>query len=391
MTRALNIADKNFGALRKVADESKPADRAPAARGGGPLGTILRHVNGQHVGPKNLLVVTSQLAVMLASGCDLVAGLDAISRQDSHKYLKSVTLDLRDMVRGGSSFSKALAKYPSVFNPLYVTMMRAGESAGLMKNMLQSLQMIIRSQMRIASSIRSALLYPSILISVAISAIVVMTTFVLPRFGAVFKASNVPLPLPTVIVLSSSEFVGAHWPWFIFGALGLVLSVIYTLRHPLVRPLTDAWILRVPLVGETIKLANVCRSIQTIGMLTKSGLPLAEALVLTRDMMANTHYWRFFDEILVHINEGKQLSPDFDRTTLFPAMAAQMIAVGEQTGTLPTVCLEVASFHEEEMQARIKVLTTAIEPIIIVFLGGFVGFIAVSVMLPMFKIASAVH
>ncbi len=391
MTRAINIADKNFAGLRK-AEEAKPMERSPAAAAGsGPLAALGRQLTGKAVAPKHLLVITSQLAVMLASGCDLVAGLDAISRQDSHKYLKSVTLDLRDSVRNGSSFSKALSKYPNVFNPLYVTMMRAGETAGLMKSMLQSLQIIIRNQMRIGSSIRSALMYPCILMGVALSAIVVMTTFVLPRFAGVFKSSNVPLPLPTVIVLNTSEYVGAHWYWFLGGFIALALSIIYAVRHPVIKPMVDRWILKVPLLGPTIVLSNVCRSIQTIGMLTKSGLPLADTLVLTRDMMGNTHYWNFFNKLHTNISEGKQLSTDFDNSTLFPAMAAQMIAVGEQTGTLPAVCLEVASFHEEEMQNRIKVLTTAIEPIIIVMLGGFVGFIAVSVILPMFKIASAVH
>jgi len=382
---ASNISDRSFPGVRKPAEEARPVRKKDS------VATLaLRHVTGEHVSPKHLLVITSQLAVMLTSGCDLVAGLDAISRQDSHKYLKSVTQDLRDTVRGGNSFSKALSKYPHVFNPLYVTMMKAGESAGLMKNMLQSLQIIIRNQMRISSSVRSALMYPAILLSVALTAVVVMTTFVLPRFGGVFKASNVPLPLPTVILLSSSEYVSAHWPWFLAGLLALLGGLIYLVRHPAVKPLIDGWILKVPLIGPVVQLTNVCRSIQSIGMLTKSGLPLSDALVLTRDMMNNTHYWAFFDELHEHISEGKPLAPDFSNSTLFTAMAGQMMTVGEQTGTLPMVCLEISSFHEEELQSRIKVLTTAIEPIIIVMLGGFVGFIAVSVILPMFKIASAI-
>ncbi len=390
MTRAMDIADKGFPGFRK-AEEPKPAERGPAATGkAGPMTALVNHLSGKTVSQKQVLVITSQLAVMLASGCDLVAGLDAISRQDNHKYLKAVTTDLRDSVRGGSSLSKALAKYPDVFSPLYITMMRAGESAGLMKNMLQSLQVIIRNQMRIGSSIRSAMMYPCILMSVALTAIIVMTTFVLPRFGAVFKQSGVALPLPTTIVLNSSQYVGDHWMYFIGGAVGLVVAVIYTLRQPAVKPHVDAWILKIPLLGPTIMLSCVCRSVQTIGMLTRSGLPLAEALTLTRDMMNNTHYWNFFNDLHAHITEGKSLSADFEKSALFPPMVSQMIAVGEQTGTLPVVCIEVANFHEEEMQARIKVLTTAIEPIIIVLLGGFVGFIAVSVILPMFKISSAI-
>jgi len=149
--------------------------------------------------------------------------------------------------------------------------------------------------------------------------------------------------------------------------------------------------LKVPLLGQTLMLAYVCRSIQTLGMLVKSGLPLAESLVLTRDMMPNIYYWKFFDDVRSHIGEGKSLSADFEATSLFPPMVTQMMSVGEQTGTLSQVCLEIASFHEEELQERIKILTTALEPMIIVLLGGFVGFIAVSIILPMFKLSASVH
>jgi type IV pilus assembly protein PilC len=169
------------------------------------------------------------------------------------------------------------------------------------------------------------------------------------------------------------------------------VGIIWILHHPAVRDIVHKYCLKIPLLGKTMMLAYVCRSIQTIGMLIKAGLPLAEALVLTRDMMPNVYYWRFYDQLRKHIGEGKTLTADFETTTLFPPMVTQMISVGEQTGTMSQVCLEIASFHEEELNERIKVLTTALEPMIIVLLGGFVGFIAVSVILPMFKLSSTVH
>jgi type IV pilus assembly protein PilC len=175
------------------------------------------------------------------------------------------------------------------------------------------------------------------------------------------------------------------------GFLALLVGGLWLANHPSVRDTTHKWTLKIPFIGQTLRLAYVCRSIQTMGMLIKSGLPLAEALVLTRDMMPNVYYWRFFDRLRTHIGEGKSLSADFETTTLFPPMVTQMMSVGEQTGTLANVSLEIASFHEEELQGRIKVLTTALEPMIIVLLGGFVGFIAVSVILPMFKLSSTVH
>jgi type IV pilus assembly protein PilC len=337
------------------------------------------------------LIVTSQLAVMLAAGCDLCAGLDAMAKQQAHPRLKKIMADLHERVKQGQSFSSALAHHPEVFSDLYVTMVRAGESAGLLRQMLTALQIMIRNNIRIVSSIRGALMYPIILTCVAIGAITVMTTFVLPRFAKVFRDSHVPLPPLTSFVISSAEMLAHQFVWIVLGVLALAAGTIWLLHHPAVRGWAHKWILKFPLLGLTLQLAYVCRSIQTLGMLIKSGLPLAEALVLTRDMMPNVYYWRFFDRLRAHIGEGKSLSSDFEATTLFPPMVTQMMSVGEQTGTLANVSLEIASFHEEELQNRIKIMTTALEPMIIVLLGGFVGFIAVSIILPMFKLSSTVH
>ncbi|HEY4330234.1 MAG TPA: type II secretion system F family protein, partial [Phycisphaerae bacterium] len=368
------------------------AASGPASKSGFAwLHSMKRSLTGEAVTSKQLLIVTSQLSVMLMAGCDLCAGLDALARQQSHPTLKKILADLHDRVKQGQSFSTALAHHPDVFSDLYVTMVRAGESAGLLRQMLAALQVMIRNNIRIATSIRSALMYPVILMCVALAAITVMTTFVLPRFAGVFRASHIALPPITAFVISSSEFLAHSFIWIVLGILLVIVGIVWVLHHPAVRDWVHKWILKFPLLGVTLQLAYVCRSIQTMGMLVKSGLPLAEALVLTRDMMPNIYYWRFFDRLRTHIGEGKTLSQDFESTTLFPPMVTQMMSVGEQTGTLSQVCLEIASFHEEELQSRIKVLTTALEPIIIVLLGGFVGFIAVSIILPMFKLSASVH
>lgn len=394
MTRSFSASDTGRYFQQGLATTPMPTEAAtgPTARSGFDWARSLRRkLSGEAVPTKLLLVVTSQLSVMLASGCDLCAGLEALSKQQAHPSLKKILADLHERVKQGQSFSQALSHHPETFSDLYVTMVRAGESAGLLKHMLSALQVMIRNNMRIVSSIRGALMYPIILICVAITAITVMTTFVLPRFAKVFEASHVPLPASTQFVIGASQFARAHWIGLLAGLIIGVVGVLWLIHHPSVRNTLHKRMLKFPLLGRTLMLAYVCRSIQTLGMLIKAGLPLADALVLTRDMMPNVYYWRFFDRLRTHIGEGKPLSADFDATTLFPPMVTQMISVGEQTGTLAQVCLEVASFHEEELQERIKVLTTALEPIIIVGLGGFVGFIAVSVILPMFKLSSTVH
>ena len=366
--------------------------QGPVSKGGFEwLLSIKRSLTGESISTKLLLIVTSQLAVMLASGCDLCAGLQALSKQQAHPQLKKVMADLHDRVKQGQSFSAALSHHPQVFSDLYVTMVRAGESAGLLRHMLAALQMMIRNNIRIANSIRGALMYPIILLSVAIGAVTVMTTFVLPRFAKVFEQSHVAIPPVTAFVIGTSQVIASNFVWIILGVLALIIGVIWLIHHPSVRDLMHKWALKIPMLGGTLMLAYVCRSIQTLGMLVKSGLPLADALVLTRDMMPNIYYWRFFDQLRTHIGEGKTLSGDFETTTLFPPMVTQMMSVGEQTGTLANVCVEIAGFHEEELQGRIKILTTALEPIIIVLLGGFVGFIAVSIILPMFKLSANAH
>lgn len=392
------MSDRTFGAAGRANDRfserggnDRANDRQAVQQRSGYATRMTNALIGKSVSKKQLLIMTSQLAVMLSSGCDLVAGLEAMARQQPHKHLRDVTEQLKDAVKNGRSFSQALAVHPDIFDPLYVTMVRAGESAGLLKQMLASLQIMIRNQVRITSMIRGALMYPSILMGVAISAIIVMTTFVLPRFANVFKQSGVALPTPTVIVLATAEFVGGHWWQFLLLLLGMVVGVLWLLQSGLIKRQLDTVGLKIPLLGQALQLSYVCRAIQTLGMLTKSGLPLAESILLTRDLMPNCHYWDFFNGLHGHIVEGKSLSPDFEKSTLFPPMVSQMMSVGEQTGTIANVCAEVASFFEEELAEKIKIVTTAIEPIIIVLLGGFVGFIAVAVILPMFKISSAVH
>lgn len=343
------------------------------------------------VPPKVLLTVTSQLATMLGSGCDLCASLESMARQQQHPRMKLILADLHATVESGQPFSTALARYPDVFSSLYVAMVRAGESAGLMKSMLSSLQAMIRNQIRIANMVRSALLYPAILLCVAVVAILVMTTFVLPKFAAVFKAANAKLPASTLLVINASEFMAAHWIAVFAGLAAAIVGVALLLRQPFVKTVTHNYSLRLPVVGPTLRLSYVVRSVQTLGMLIKAGLPLAEAILLVRDLMPNLYYQEFYAALRSHIAEGKQMSPDFDHSSLFPPMVAQMISVGEQTGTLPAACLETAAFHEEELHEKIKLLTTMIEPAIIILLGGFVGFIAVSVILPMFRLSSSMH
>jgi len=393
MTQAMNANSRVFGRPATLAANAgaETAERSPV--GGDSLEwlhAIKRKLTGQSISQKQLLVITSQLSVMLNSGCDLCNGLEALAKQQGHPRMQQILADLHDGVKQGKSFSQALAKHPDVFNQMFVTMVRAGETAGLLRTMLESLQVMIRNNIRIMGSIKSALMYPIILCLVAVGAIAVMTTFVLPRFAAVFRASNVPLPTSTQIVIGGAEFLGRNYAYVFGGLLLFTFLALWLIHLPAVRRITHYYVLKIPLVGKTLQVSYCVRSIQTLGMLIKSGLPLADALTLTRDMMKNVYYWEFFDELRTHIAEGKPLTADFDRTTLFPPMVAQMMNVGEQSGTLSQVCLEIANFHEEELQERVKVMTTALEPVIIVFLGGFVGFIAVSVILPMFKLSSAV-
>ncbi len=244
------------------------APTGPAAKSGFAWAFALkRQLTGEAVSSKMLLIVTSQLAVMLAAGCDLCAGLEALAKQQAHPTLKKIMADLHSRVKQGQSFSQALSHHPQVFSDLYVTMVRAGESAGLLKHMLQALQIMIRNNIRIVSSIRGALMYPTILMGVAITAITVMTTFVLPRFAKVFQQSNMPLPPTTAFVIHSSEFLAHYFVFFIIGLISLGVGGIWLMHHPAFRDSVHKYTLKIPLIGKTLILAYVCRSIQTLGML----------------------------------------------------------------------------------------------------------------------------
>ena len=254
-------------------------------------------LTGEAVSPKMLLVVTSQLAVMLAAGCDLLREGSMPFRgnerkiRPSRKYWPTCA---QPGEAGAIVFLVVGAASGGIFRPVRDD--GAGGRVGgvATAHARGALQTMIRNNMRIVSSIRNALMYPVILTIVAMGAITVMTTFVLPRFAKVFRDSHVPMPPVTMFVISSSEVVAANFAWIILGVLTAVAGFIWLLNHPAVRNLRcTKWVLKVPLLGQTLILAYVCRSIQTMGMLIKSGLPLAEALVLTRDMMPNIYYWRF--------------------------------------------------------------------------------------------------
>ena len=230
----------------------------PKSKGGFAwLGSVKRSLTGEAVSAKLLLVVTSQLSVMLAAGCDLCAGLDAMAKQQAHPQLKKVMADLHMRVKQGQSFSSALAHHPDVFSDLYVTMVRAGESGGLLRQMLSALQIMIRNNIRIVSSIRGALMYPVILMCVACGAILVMTTFVLPRFANVFRQSNVPLPPITKFVIGSSEFLAHNMIWLAFLMIAGFVGALWLIRHPAVRNTVHKWTLKIPFIGETLRLAYV--------------------------------------------------------------------------------------------------------------------------------------
>src|ERR1035437_6423960 len=256
MTRMASMNDKGGGYRAGTSPTmGEGREGGPVSKGGFDWAKSLkRKLTGEAVSQKLLLVVTSQLAVMLASGCDLCAGLEALSKQQARPRLKLILSDLHQGVKQGQSFSQALARYPEVFSDLYVTMVRAGESAGLLKHMLQTLQIMIRNQMRIVSSIRGALMYPVILISVALGAITVMTTFVLPRFAAVFESSHMPMPATTMFVIGTSKFVRDHFMLLGIGLVATLVGIIWMMHHPSVRDQVHKLALKVPILGPTLQL-----------------------------------------------------------------------------------------------------------------------------------------
>ncbi len=342
---------------------------------------------GAGVNSKELAIFTRQFSVMIDAGLPLVQCLEILASQQENKMFQKVLTGTRASVEGGATLSAAMRQYPKVFDSLYVNMVEAGETGGILDTILQRLSSYIEKNVKLQRAVKSAMVYPVGVLTVAGGVIILLLWKVVPIFATLFAGLGVDLPLPTKIVIGLSNMIGS-----IFGLLALVAfgAVLFGLKvwygTPQGRYAIDATILRLPVIGLLMRKIAVARFTRTLGTLIASGVPILEGLDITARTAGNAVVEKALQQVRKALEEGKSLTEPLKDSQVFPGMVTQMISVGEQTGAMDAMLQKIADFYEEEVDSAVKDLLTALEPIMIVFLGVVVGGVVISMYLPLFTL-----
>ena len=342
---------------------------------------------GGGVNSKELAIFTRQFSVMIDAGLPLVQCLEILASQQENKFFQRVLTNTRGQVEGGATLSAAMRSSPKVFDALYVNMVEAGETGGILDTILQRLSTYIEKNVKLQRAVKSALVYPVGVLTVAGGVITLLLWKVVPIFATLFAGLGVDLPLPTKIVIAMSDFVGSIFGLlFVIAIAGGIFGLKVWYGTPQGRFVLDTIILKLPVLGILMRKIAVARFTRTLGTLISSGVPILEGLDITARTAGNAVVERALQKVRRSLEEGKSLTEPLKDSEVFPGMVTQMIAVGEQTGAMDAMLQKIADFYEEEVDAAVKDLLTALEPIMIVFLGVVVGGVVISMYLPLFTL-----
>ena len=345
---------------------------------------------GSGVNTRDLVTFTRLFATMIDAGLPLVQCLEILSSQQSNKHFAQVLRDVKASVEGGTSFSEALRRHPKVFDELFVNLVQAGETGGILDSIMVRLSVYLEKRQKLIRQVRGALVYPSIVIVIAAGVMTVLLTYVIPAFEGMFKdfgggRENLPA-LTRFIVALSTGFVGAL-PFLVLGTGAIAGGLIYTYRQPRGKRFFHRLMLSVPIMGPVMRKIAVARFTRTLGTLLQSGVPILDSLEICARTSGNVILEEGVMFVRQSISEGKNMAEPLLQTKMFPDMVVQMIAVGEQTGALDQMLNKIADFYEEETDIAVAAMTSALEPIMMVGVGGMVGVVLVAMYLPIFSMA----
>jgi type IV pilus assembly protein PilC len=341
---------------------------------------------GGGVPPQLVAIFTRQFSVMIDAGLPLVQCLEILAGQQENKTFKRALIQIRQDVESGSNLADSMRKHPKIFNDLFTNMVAAGEAGGILDTILQRLAQYIEKSVKLNSQVKSAMIYPVAVISIACIVVAVILWKVIPVFAALFKGLGATLPMPTLIVIGLSNFIADYW-WLI----GIILfGTIYSLRryHETYKGkrVLDGIILKMPILGLLMRKIAVARFCRTLATLTSSGVPILDGLQITARTAGNAVIEDAIMATRKSVEEGKTISEPLADTDVFPSMVVQMIAVGEQTGALDTMLSKIADFYEDEVDTAVAGLMKLLEPVLIAFLGVAIGGIVIAMYMPMFTL-----
>ena len=340
---------------------------------------------------KDIVILTRQLATMIDAGLPLVQCLEILGSQTENKTLAKVIVQVRSDVESGATFADALKKHPKVFDNLYVNMVAAGEAGGILDTILGRLAAYMEKFAKIKRQIKSAMIYPSVILFVAVAVVALLLVVVVPMLAAMFKEAGQALPLPTRIVIAFSDFLKG------WGGLILLLSIVGTIFGIRKWRKTDAGLrttdriaMKIPVMGSLVIRVAVAKFTRTLGTLMTSGVPILEGLIIVAKTAGNKVVEEAIMQTRQSVSEGKTLAEPLTKAKVFPPMVTQMISVGEATGALDNMLNKIADFYDEEVDSAVAALTSMLEPMLMIFLGTTVGFVIIAMYMPIFQMGSAV-
>jgi type IV pilus assembly protein PilC len=335
---------------------------------------------------KDIAIFFRQFSVMIDAGLPLVQCLEILgSNQENPAFMRALN-GVRTTVEGGSTLANAMRGYPKIFDDLTTNMIEAGETGGILDTILQRLSAYVEKAVKMKSAVKSALIYPTAVISIAVLIVGGLLKFVVPTFAQLFAGLGVDLPLPTRIVMGASAFVGRFWWIMIGGVVALVFGIKQINKHPQGRYYFDKMLLNLPIIGMLLRKIAVARFSRTLGTLITSGVPILEGLSITSRTSGNAVLERALMKVRKSIEEGRTIVDPLKECGVFPNMVTQMIGVGEATGAMDSMLQKIADFYEDDVDAATKDMLTLLEPVMIGFLGVMVGGIVISLYMPLFSL-----
>lgn len=339
---------------------------------------------------RDVLNFTTQLAVMVRAGISLRAAIEGIADQAENHKFKQILMEIKQDVESGKQFSEALQKHPKLFGPLYVNMVRASEMSGSFSQMLERIAVYLAQQIETRAMVIGAMIYPAVIGGLAVAVTIFLLTFVLPRFASVFAGKESAMPWPTIFLMSLSAFMVNWWWAVVLGMLTVAAAMFFFIKTEAGGWWFDATKLRIPIFKRMFRALYISRSLHTMGELVNAGVPMLDTLAITGDISGNRLFRRLWRNVYTSVKQGKKIAMPLNKSNLLPKAVVQMISAGEESGKLGEVLDHVSEFYAKQLREVIKTVTSMIEPVMIILMGSVVGFIAMAIILPIFKLSTLV-
>ena len=388
-TKLIPLGEKK---AEKKDEKSSPRLVPGAARGGKAKSKMNMEIKLpaflSKVKSKQLMTFTRQLATLIDAGLPLLRGLQIIIRQEKNPLLKKTTQSLAESIESGSTFAEALASHPKIFNKLYVNMVRAGEIGGVLDTVLMRLAEFMEKAQKIKSKVTGAMVYPVVVLVMAVGILLFLMTFIVPRFAEIFKdlLEGASLPTLTMIVMQISDALTKQLPYVVIGIVALIVMIRIVAKTKFGRLALDKFKLSMPIFGVLVQKTAISRFSRTLGTLMSSGVPVLQALSIVKETSGNEALARAIHVVHDSVKEGENMAPPNGACNIFPPMVVGMVEVGEETGKLPEMLMKIADSYDDDVDATVQGLTSIIEPLLIIFLALVVGTIVIALFLPLIEI-----